>query len=236
MVAALRQLAYELGLRRGEILGLRWGQVDLEKAELTVLSETSKGRRCRTLPLVPELVAALRGWRESCPGEERVLPYLGNVRKLYNDWHKIAGGRVPKNCRSSCGSQMVEAGTPTVVVKDWLGHSIRCDDGEVLHEYDRLSAEGGGGPEGGELVVCITPCIQVVHISLNAICLGVPLFGAPGQSCFLVQSGRRFAPWFAPRRAPSVHSSVTPELQSPPLAKACLEVLRSPFLRAPEHS
>ena len=61
------RLAYGLGTRRGEILGLRWESVDLEKAELTVLSETSKGRRCRTLPLVPELVAALRGWRGVVP-------------------------------------------------------------------------------------------------------------------------------------------------------------------------
>jgi integrase len=98
--------------------------VDLEKAELTVLSETSKGRRWRTLPLVPELVMVLRAWRESNPGEERVLPYDGNVRHLYDDWHKIAGKqRTIKHCRSSCASAMIEAGVPTVVVKDFLGHS-----------------------------------------------------------------------------------------------------------------
>jgi integrase len=118
------QLAYWLGMRRGEILGLCWSMVDLEKAELTVLSETSKGRRWRTLPLVPELVAVLQEWRQSCPDEDHVLPYSGNMRHLYEDWHKIAGKhRVPKNCRSTCGSQLVESGTPTVVVKDFLGHS-----------------------------------------------------------------------------------------------------------------
>ncbi len=117
------QVAYWLGMRRGEILGLCWSMVDLEKAELTVLSETSKGRRCRTLPLVPELVVALRAWRDSCPDEERVLRYDGNVRHLYDDWHKIAGKhRTMKHCRSTCASQMIEAGTPTVVVKDQLGH------------------------------------------------------------------------------------------------------------------
>lgn len=118
------QLAYGLGMHRGEILGLRWPSVDMDKACLTVLSKTSKGRKCRILPLVPELVASLRAWREvACPGEERVLPYDGNLRHIYDDWHKFAGDRVPKNCRSSTGSQMVAAGTPTVVVKDFLGHS-----------------------------------------------------------------------------------------------------------------
>lgn len=53
-----------------------------------------------------------------------MLPYSGNMRHLYEDWHKIAGkNRVPKNCRTTCGSQLVESGTPTVVVKDFLGHS-----------------------------------------------------------------------------------------------------------------
>lgn len=51
------QRAYWLGMRRGEIFGLCWSMVDLDKAELTVLSETSKCRRWRTLPLVPALVA-----------------------------------------------------------------------------------------------------------------------------------------------------------------------------------
>ena len=75
-------------------------------------------------PLIPELVAALRAWRERNPGEERVLPYDGNVRHLYDDWHKIVGKhRTVKHCRSSCASSMIEAGVPTVVVKDWLGHS-----------------------------------------------------------------------------------------------------------------
>jgi integrase len=118
------QLVHGLGLRRGEMLGLRWESVDLEKAELTVLSETSKGRRCRTLPLVQELATALGHWRESNPDEERVLPYDGNVRHLYEDWHKFAGkNRTPKQFRSTTGSALIEAGTPTVVVKDFLGHS-----------------------------------------------------------------------------------------------------------------
>ncbi|MCE5268706.1 MAG: tyrosine-type recombinase/integrase [Planctomycetaceae bacterium] len=46
------------------------------------------------------------------------------MRPSHEDWHKIVGKhRVPKNCRSTCGSQLVQSGTPTVVVKDFLGHS-----------------------------------------------------------------------------------------------------------------
>ena len=117
------QLAYQLGPRRNEILELRWAEVDFEKAELTILSETSKGRKSRILPLMPELVAAWRAWRQAWPNEEKVLRYDGNVRHLYDDFHRFAGDRVPKNCRSSTGSLLVAAGVPTVIVRDFLGHS-----------------------------------------------------------------------------------------------------------------
>ena len=49
-------VAYGLGCRRGEILGLRWSQVDLDAGELTVRRETSKGRKDRTLPLVGDVL------------------------------------------------------------------------------------------------------------------------------------------------------------------------------------
>ncbi len=118
-------LAYSLGCRRGELLGLTWRDgVDLDGGTITVRSETSKGRSERTLPLTPDLVEMLRAWRAANPDEIHVLPHRGDVRRIYDDWHRIVGGeRKIKHCRSSCGSQLVEAGTPTAVVQRWLGHS-----------------------------------------------------------------------------------------------------------------
>jgi integrase len=116
-------LAYSLGCRRGELLGLTWRNgVDLDGGTVTVLSETSKGRSERMLPLTPDLVKMLQAWRAVNPDETHVLPHKGDVRRFYDDWHKITD-RVPKNCRSSCGSQLVEGGIPTAVVQKWLGHS-----------------------------------------------------------------------------------------------------------------
>ncbi len=116
-------LAYSLGCRRGELLGLTWRDgVDLDGGTVTIRSETSKGRSERTLPLTPDLVEMLRAWRVANPTETHVLPHTGDVRRLYDDWHKITP-RVPKNLRSSTGTQLVEAGTPTAVVQKWLGHS-----------------------------------------------------------------------------------------------------------------
>jgi integrase len=120
-------LLFWLGVRRGEIINsLKWENVNLDSLgseELTVVSETSKGRKTRVLPLMPELVKMLREWRAANPDEVYVLPYSGDLRNLYSDWHLFAGKRVPKNGRSTTGSLMALANVPTVVIKDFLGHS-----------------------------------------------------------------------------------------------------------------
>lgn len=68
-------LALMLGLRRGELLGLRWSDIDLNNATLTVRQnlvrvagqlriQAPKTRRSRrTLPLPPQVITALRAHR-----------------------------------------------------------------------------------------------------------------------------------------------------------------------------
>ncbi len=47
------------GIRFGELLGLRLGDVDLEEAQLLVRARTSKSRRSRNVDLYPEAIASL---------------------------------------------------------------------------------------------------------------------------------------------------------------------------------
>lgn len=127
-------VAYYLGLRRSEILGLAWDRVSFDTLEVHVSALTSKGRKDRVIPMAPELAQVLREWRASQGNDksrEEVLPWpYDTYRQLYLDWHAIqkAAGipedqhYVPKNCRSSCASGLIAAGVPTVVVKDFLGH------------------------------------------------------------------------------------------------------------------
>ncbi|MER7664850.1 site-specific integrase [Streptomyces sp. NPDC096193] len=67
-------LAVSLGLRRGEILGLRWSDIDLERRTLTVrnqlqrvqkelYADTTKNRRTRAIPIPLMCVAPLRWQR-----------------------------------------------------------------------------------------------------------------------------------------------------------------------------
>lgn len=63
------RLAIETGLRRSELLSLKWDDLDLSKGTVTV-HETKNGHR-RTIPLTPEAMRVLGGLERSC---DRVLP------------------------------------------------------------------------------------------------------------------------------------------------------------------
>ncbi len=68
--------AIETGMRRGEILGLHWDQVDLKRRSVTILE--SKNGYSRTIPLTPGAFALLHGMRGEAEGSdlrsERVFP------------------------------------------------------------------------------------------------------------------------------------------------------------------
>lgn len=71
--------ALTTGMRRGELLGLRWQDIDLER-RVAVLHNTKNGDR-RSVPIVPEVAALLREH--------------GKVRKLDNDLIFASDGRDP---------------------------------------------------------------------------------------------------------------------------------------------
>jgi integrase len=57
------------GLRRGELLKLRWGSVDFNRQLLTVEGGHAKSRQTRHLPLNAEAISLLRRWREQSGGQ-----------------------------------------------------------------------------------------------------------------------------------------------------------------------
>jgi len=90
------------GLRRGEVLGLRWSDIDLRARTLTVsqarvlveyrvrIEEPKSRNGKRTLPLDAELVAALTALRKRQPEEGTIAgtAYGSEVAEL--DWYRAA--------------------------------------------------------------------------------------------------------------------------------------------------
>jgi integrase len=156
-----------LGLRRGEVLGLTWGDVDLDGARLTVrhqLQRTEAGLRLvdtktagsvRALNMPKPVVDALRAHRAANPGTPAALVFTSesggpydpdNWRRLvYATTEKVLGEKwSPHELRHSAASILLGAGVPLKIVSEVLGHSsirITADVYSHLLESDRTAAE-----------------------------------------------------------------------------------------------
>jgi integrase len=80
---ALILVAIFAGLRASELRGLRWEDVDLDRAEINVrqradrfaeIGPTKSAAGHRSVPALPMVVNALRQWKLACPGTGLVFP------------------------------------------------------------------------------------------------------------------------------------------------------------------
>jgi integrase len=133
-------LALYAGLRRGEILALRWQDVDTAVRRLTVARSYAgapKSGKARHLPLPSMLVPLLEEWRSRCPLVEEglICPVrragvwrmstmaFGEIKSLY----VAAGIRLPSypwHClRHSFASHFLMRGGSLVALSRLLGHA-----------------------------------------------------------------------------------------------------------------
>ncbi len=122
-------LALHTGLRRGELMGLRWSDVDLEAQLLTVarsFATTPKGGTPRHLRLPAVLVPLLQSWRARCPATPAGV--LCPAR--------VAGRWQPSRGRSDHGLKglLRRAGCPPLA-RGW--HSLR-------HTFASMFIRAGG--------------------------------------------------------------------------------------------
>jgi integrase len=80
--------AIETAMRRGEILNLKWDQVDLKRRCVTILE--SKNGYSRTIPLTPGAIALLQSCRGEAGGDDRVFPLTANALKMA--WGRMLEG------------------------------------------------------------------------------------------------------------------------------------------------
>ncbi len=151
-LAALYVLAISCGMRQGEILGLQWAQVDLDRARLTVrhtlterrgrivgLSEPKSKAGTRVIALPAVAVRALRKHRELLFGEglaacEWVFPngegqpfLKSNFMRGFRALRDSCPTPLPlirfHDLRHTCATLLLEAGVQAKTVQDVLGHS-----------------------------------------------------------------------------------------------------------------
>jgi integrase len=129
-------IGFWTGLRQGEILALRWGQVDLVLGTIRLEPGTTKNAEGREVPLIPEVHTRLLEWREKTtaqhPGCPWVCQYRGNrmthFRRSWVEGTQKAGlsGKLFHDLRRSAVRNMVQAGIPEGVAMRMSGHKTRA--------------------------------------------------------------------------------------------------------------
>ena len=150
---ALLELLYASGLRVGELVGLDWGDIDLEARVLRVLG---KGGRERMVPFGRPAEAALRRWSERWAkvrgaGDATEPVFLNHrggrltdrsVRRVldrYVQQAALAAGVHPHTLRHTFATHLLEGGADLRAIQELLGHSSLSTTQKYTHlELDRL--------------------------------------------------------------------------------------------------
>jgi integrase len=143
-LAPLVLLALNTGLRRGELFGLTWDRVNLERKQLTVAAGTAKSGKVRHMPLNAEAVSVLTRWRKQGSAEGLVFPGGEGARLTHinRSWASLIQDAKLEDfhfhdCRHHFASRLVMGGVDLYTVKELLGHA----DFDMTQRYAHLSPE-----------------------------------------------------------------------------------------------
>lgn len=167
---ALYLAAARTGMRRGELLGLRWSDVDWEARRIRVRRTYVRGefgapksrRSSRSVPLTDRLAAELQRLSESTahdrdndlvfahPASRKAgTPLDGSkVLKQFKRALEHAGVREVRfhDLRHTFGTRMAGAGVPMRTLQDWMGHRdfattlVYADYSPSAHETEWVEA------------------------------------------------------------------------------------------------
>jgi integrase len=118
-------LSMNTGLRRGELLALKWMNVDMKGKQITIEGSTAKSQQTRHIPLNAEALDVLQKWKEQASDDPRVIPISTGFKTAWAAlllrakttnfrWHDL---------RHHFASRLVQAGVPLNTVRELLGHA-----------------------------------------------------------------------------------------------------------------
>jgi integrase len=140
---ALVEAALETGMRKGELLGLQWSQVQLaDKPEIWLPAGKTKTGRARRVPVSARLKTILEMRRDALRATMELQPddtlpgtlyVFGNeigqkIGGIKTAWRlACARGQLDDlhfhDLRREAGSRWLEGGVPLHTIRDWLGHT-----------------------------------------------------------------------------------------------------------------
>lgn len=137
-------LSIDTGVRRGELFGLKWSDVDAKAQTLHVRGEGAKSSQSRTIPLSPRCVSILTAWKAQSGAEGLVFPgeageKLDNVTKAWKrllDKAEVCGLRW-HDLRHTFGTRLANAGVPLPTVQRLMGHASIVTTQRYLHSTDQ---------------------------------------------------------------------------------------------------
>lgn len=153
-------LALTCGLRRGELCGLRWDDIDLQQCIITVARQRitlADGRTvaappkskssARTLAISADLAAWLADHRPGTGGYVAISATTGRPitpSGLDQAWRRAvcASGMPPitlHGCRHTCGAAAVRAGVAMRVLQDIMGHSSDTVTSRIYAHVDQCA-------------------------------------------------------------------------------------------------
>jgi integrase len=137
-------VALNCGLRKGEIFGLRWSDVDLARAQLTVRGPIAKSAQTRYLPLNRDVLDVLRAWQATgadltgyvFTGKTDGEP-LADVKKAWRP--VVRSAKIDRftfhDLRHTFASKLAMAGVDLNTIRELLGHA----DIKMTLRYSHLS-------------------------------------------------------------------------------------------------
>lgn len=138
-------LSLNTGLRRGELLKLKWENVNFDLRTITVIGATSKTGKTRHIPMNDEALSALKRWKEQ-PGIKSPFVFTGldgqPLHDMRTSWENLLkAAQIQEfrwhDLRHTFASKLVMAGVDLNTVRELLGHT----DYKMTLRYAHLAPE-----------------------------------------------------------------------------------------------
>jgi integrase len=136
------EMAYSTGMRQGEILGLRWDQLDFKNRVIVLEAEDTKTQNRREIPLDEALLALLKQVPKTL-NSPYVFTFKGKrlkmVRTAFSKACKRAGIENFRfhDLRHCAVTNMRKAGVPDSVIMSISGHKTNA----MFRRYDSVDRE-----------------------------------------------------------------------------------------------